>query len=72
MDDNSALIVSTYLDNTSTFHCLNYYYQQQLNNTGDEDYVYRLECLCEWWELEQREQLYDMAFDDQYNNLIEL
>ena len=65
MDDNIALIVSKYLDSTSTFHYLNYYYQQQLNNTGDEEYVYRLECLYEWWEVEQREQPYDMAFDDQ-------
>ena len=63
MDDNIALIVSTYLDSAITFHYLNYYYQQHLNNTGDEEYVYRLECLYEWWEVEQREQLYDMYCD---------
>ena len=65
MDDNIALIVSKYLGSTSTFHYLNYYYQQQLNNTGDEEYVYKLECLYEWFEQEQRVQLYEMHCHEQ-------
>ena len=56
MDDNIAIIVSRYLDSASVFHYLNYYYQQQLSDTGDDEYVYKLECLYEWWELAEREQ----------------
>ena len=55
MDDNIAIIVSRYLDSASVFHYLNYYYQQQLSDTGDEEYVYKLECLYEWWEQAERE-----------------
>ena len=56
MDDNIAIIVSRYLDSASVFHYLNYYYQQQLSDTGDDEYVYKLECLYEWWEQEEREE----------------
>ena len=63
MDDNIAQTVSDYLDSTSKFNYFNYYYQQQLLDTGDEEYVYKLECLYEWWEQEQREQLYDEHYE---------
>ena len=65
MDDNIVHTISTFLDSTSTFHYLNYYYQQQLIETGDEEYVYKLECLYEWFEQEQRVQLYEMHCHEQ-------
>jgi hypothetical protein len=55
MDENIALTISKFLDSSSKFNYLNYYFQQELNETGDEEFVYKLECLYEWWEQEQRE-----------------
>ena len=55
MNDDIARTVSTFWDSTSKFSFLNYYYQQRLSETSDEEYVYILECLYEWWEQEQRE-----------------
>ena len=54
MDDNIAINISNYLDDESKYHYLNYYYQEELHQTNDEEYVYKLECLYEWWEQEQR------------------
>ena len=44
--------VIKFLDCETKFHLLNYYYIQELNRTGDEEFVYKLECLYEWWEQE--------------------
>ena len=65
MDDNIVQTISTFLDSTSAFHYLHFYYTLQLIETGDEEYVYKLECLYEWFEQEQREQLYEMCCDEQ-------
>ena len=57
MDEHIVKHISSLLDNETLFHYLNYYYQQELNNTDyDEEQCYKLECLYAWWEQEQREQ----------------
>ena len=48
---NSVIIIC--LDDEPKFHYLNYYYSKVLDETNDEEYVYTLECLYEWWEQEQ-------------------
>ena len=65
MDNNIAQIISTFLDSASTFHDLEFYYQQQLIETGDEEYVYMLECLYEWYEQQQRKPMFDMCCGEQ-------
>ena len=54
MNNNIAIKIASYLDSESKYNYLNYYYQKELNETGDEEYVFKLECLYEWWEEEQR------------------
>ena len=44
---------SNQLKSDIKFKYLNYYYQKQLDETNDEDDVYKLECLYEWWEQEK-------------------
>ena len=50
---NIIFNISNYLKSDIIFHFLNYYYQKPLNETKDEEYVYKLECLYEWWEQEK-------------------
>ena len=56
LSDHLTELILLYLDSESQFHYLNYYYQQELNKTNhDEELCYKLECLYEWWEQEERE-----------------
>ena len=48
MNDEIALAIEEFLDDRSKFHFLNYYYCKMLDESGDEDYLYKLECLNEW------------------------
>ena len=61
MDENIIKQISYFLDNKTKYHLLNFYYVTQLDETQDEEYVYKLECLYEWWEQEEREQLFKNA-----------
>ena len=59
LSDHLTELILLYLDSESQFHYLNYYYQQELNKTNhDEELCYKLECLYEWWEQEERELVY--------------
>ena len=59
MDEHIVKHISSFLDNETLFHYLNYYYQQELNKPDyDEEQFYKLECLYEWWEQEKRELLF--------------
>ena len=64
MNDDIAGIIAAFLDSTTKFSYLNYYYQKQLIDTDDEEYVYKLETLYEWWEQEQRECTADLSWQN--------
>ena len=56
MNEHIVKHILCFLDSDTKFHYLNYHYQQELSKTGyDEELCYKLECLYEWWEEEQRE-----------------
>ena len=55
MHDDIPGVIAAFLESTTKFSYLNYYYQKQLTETVDEEYVYKIECVYEWWEQEQRE-----------------
>ena len=56
MDEHIVKHISSFLDNETLFHYLNYYYQQELYKTDyDEEQFYKLECLYAWWDEVQRE-----------------
>ena len=55
MDDNLNSILLPFLDSETKLLYLTYYLCKVLDETDDEEYVYKLECLYEWWEFEQRE-----------------
>ena len=65
MDDNLNSILLPFLDSETKFHYLNYHSCKALHTTVDDnlgadheqDLVYKLECLYEWWEFEQREMV---------------
>ena len=52
MNEQTNPVITKLLDTESKFHYLNYYYSKMLDETNDEEYVYKLECLYEWWEQE--------------------
>ena len=53
MNEQANSVITKSFDIESKFHYLNYYYSKMLDETDDEEYVYKLECLYEWWEQEQ-------------------
>ena len=53
MNEQTNSVIIKLLDTESKFHYLNYYYSKMLDETDDEEYVYKLECLYEWWAQEQ-------------------
>ena len=55
MNDDIAGMIAAFWESTTKFSYLNYYYQKQLIDTDDEEYVYKLEILYEWWAQEERE-----------------
>ena len=55
MDESIIKHISYFLDNETTYHLLNYYYITELDDTQDEAYVYKLECLYEWWEQAEKD-----------------
>ena len=54
MDDNINSVLLQFLNTDTKFHYLNYHYQKMLDETNDEAYVYKLECLYEWWDFIER------------------
>ena len=53
MNEQTNSVIIKLLDTESKFHYLNHYYNKMLDETNDEEYVYKLECLYEWWEQEE-------------------
>ena len=53
MNEQTNSVIMNFLDTESKFHYLNYYYSKMLDETDDEEYVYKLECLYEWWAQEE-------------------
>ena len=53
MNEQTNSVIISCLDIESKFHYLNYYYSKMLDETNDEEYAYKLECLYEWWEQEE-------------------
>ena len=53
MNEQTNSVIIEFLDTESKFHYLNYYYSKMLDETNDEEYVYKLECLYEWWAQEE-------------------
>ena len=53
MNEQTNSVIIEFLDTESKFRYLNYYYSKMLDETNDEEYVYKLECLYEWWEQEE-------------------
>ena len=64
MNDDIAGLIAAFLQSTTKFSYLNYYYPKQLIDTDDEEYVYNLETLYEWWEQEQRECTSDLSWQN--------
>ena len=64
MHDDIAGTIAAFLESTTKFSYLNFYYQKQLTDTDDEEHVYNLETLYEWWEQEQREMYSDLSLQN--------
>ena len=43
MNEQTNFVIIEFLDTESKFHYLNYYYSKMLDETNDEEYVYKLE-----------------------------
>ena len=69
MDEHINSVFTEFLDTETKFHDFNCYYQMMLDDTGDEEYLYKLECLYEWWE--QEEPLLNYDPDDEEYTLSE-
>ena len=65
MNEHINSVLTEFLDTETKFHYLNYYYQMMIDETEDDDeeYLYKLECLYEWWE--QEEPLLNYNPDDE-------
>ena len=59
MDEYINSVFTEFLNTETKFHYLNYVYQMMLDDTGDEEYLYKLECLYEWWQQEEPLLTYD-------------
>ena len=68
MNEQTNSVIISFLDTESKFHYLNYHYSEMLDETNDEEYVYKLERLYEW--CEQEEPLLD--YIQNYNTDSEL
>ena len=69
MNEQTNSVIINFLDDESKYHYVNYYYSEMLDETNDEEYVYKLECLYEWWEQEQPllNCIHDnVSYDDNY------
>ena len=53
MSEQTNSVIIEFLDIESKFHYLNYFYSKRLDETSDEEYVCKLECLYEWWAQEE-------------------
>ena len=53
MNEQTNSVIIDFLDTEYKFHYLNYYCSKMLDETNDEEYVHKLECLYEWWEQEE-------------------
>ena len=55
MDEHINSVLTAFLDTETKYHYLNFYYQKMIDETEDDDetYLYKLECLYEWWEQEE-------------------
>ena len=42
MNEQTNYVITKCLDTESKFHYLNYYYSKMLDDTNDEEYVYKL------------------------------
>ena len=68
LNDEINTVLKEFLDDVTKFHYLNYHYSVMLNETNDEEYLYKLECLYEWWE--QEAPLHGISLeDDSYHYL---
>lgn len=59
MNEHINSVLTEFLDTETKFHYLNYYYQMMLDDTGDEEYLDKLDCLYEWWAQEEPLLNYD-------------
>ena len=66
MSEQTNSVITKFLDTGSKFHDLNYYYSKMPDETNDEEYVYKLEFLYEWWE--QEEPLLNYNTDSDYDS----
>ena len=66
MDEHINSVLTEFLDTETKFHYLNYYYQMMLDDTEDEEYVYKLESLYEWWQPEEPLLNYDPDDEETY------
>ena len=53
MNEQTNYVIINLLNTESKFHYLNHYYSKMLDETNDEEYAYKLECLYRWWEQEE-------------------
>ena len=67
MDEQTNSVLIEFLDTETKFHYLNYYYQTMIDDTGDEEHLYKLECLYEWWRQEEPLLNYDPDDEETYN-----
>ena len=45
MNEHINSVLTEFLDTETKFHYLDYYYQMMLDDTGDEEYLDKLDCL---------------------------
>ena len=66
MNEHINSVLTEFLDTETKFHYLNYYYQMMLDDTGDDECLYILECFYEWWQQEEPLLTYDPDNDETY------
>jgi len=59
MNEHINSVLTEFLDTETKFHYLNYYYQMMLDDTEDEEYLDKLDCLFVWWKQEEPLLTYD-------------
>ena len=65
MDEQTNYVMTTCLNTESKSNYMNDYYQKMLDETNDEEYVYELYCLYEWW---QQASVIPDDYDGEYDN----
>ena len=66
MDEHINSVLTEFLDTETKFHYLNYYYRMMLDDTEDEEYLYKLESLYEWWQQEEPLLTYNPDDEETY------